>query len=47
MSAEIEAKLDKIPIINWLVAFLKKVKLPAFEGLSLYDLIEMYILGIG
>ena len=46
MSAEIEAKLDKIPIINWLVAFLKKVKLPAFEGLSLYDLIEMYILGI-
>ena len=46
MSAEIEAKLDKIPIINWLVTFLKKVKLPAFEGLSLYDLIEMYILGI-
>jgi len=46
MSAEIEAKLDKIPILNWLVAFLKKVKLPAFEGLSLYDLIEMYILGI-
>ena len=46
MSAEIEAKLDKIPIVNWLVAFLKKIKLPAFEGLSLYDLIEMYILGI-
>jgi membrane protein len=46
MSAEIEAKLNKIPILNWLVAFLKKVKLPAFEGLSLYDLIEMYILGI-
>ncbi|MCP4977812.1 MAG: YihY/virulence factor BrkB family protein [Maribacter sp.] len=46
MSAEIEAKLDKIPILNWLVAFLKKVKLPAFEGLSLYDLMEMYILGI-
>ncbi len=46
MSAEIEAKLDKIPIIKWLVALLKKGKLPAFEGLSLYDLIEMYILGI-
>ena len=46
MSAEIEAKLDKIPIINWLVTLLKKIKLPAFEGLSLYDLIEMYILGI-
>ena len=46
MSAEIEAKLDRIPIIKWLVALLKKVKLPAFEGLSLYDLFEMYILGI-
>jgi len=46
MSTEIEAKLDKIPIINWLVTILKKVKLPAFEGLSLYDLMEMYILGI-
>ena len=46
MSAEIEAKLDKIPIINWLVTLLKKIKLPAFEGLSVYDLIEMYILGI-
>lgn len=46
MSVEIEAKLEKIPIINWLVLLLKKVKLPAFEGLSLYDLIEMYILGI-
>ncbi len=46
MSAEIEAKLNKIPVLNWLVTFLKKVKLPAFEGLSLYDLIEMYILGI-
>jgi len=46
MSAEIEAKLEKIPIVNWLVIFLKKVKLPAFEGLSLYDLLEMYIVGI-
>ncbi|MDV7138565.1 YihY/virulence factor BrkB family protein [Maribacter sp. TH_r10] len=46
MSVEIEEKLDKIPIINWFVLLLKKVKLPAFEGLSLYDLIEMYVLGI-
>ncbi|WP_276389863.1 YihY/virulence factor BrkB family protein [Eudoraea chungangensis] len=46
MSAEIEAKLDKIPIINWFVRLLKRVKLYAFEGLSLYDLIEMYIIGI-
>ncbi|MGB5555363.1 MAG: YihY/virulence factor BrkB family protein [Flavobacteriaceae bacterium] len=46
MSKEIEAKIDKIPIVNWVAEFLKKIKLKAFEGLSLYDLIEMYFLGI-
>lgn len=46
MSKEIEEKIDKIPILNRLAKFLKGIKLPAFEGLSLYDLIEMYILGI-
>lgn len=46
MSAEIEKQIDKIPIINWAAKLLKKIKLPAFEGLSLYDLIERYILGI-
>ena len=46
MSKAIEEKLEKIPVINWLVRLLKKIKLKAFEGLSLYDLIEMYLLGI-
>ncbi len=46
MSAEIEERLDKIPVINWIAAALKKIKLPAFEGLSIYDLIEMYIVGV-
>ena len=46
MSKEIEAKLDKIPIVNWLVRLLKNIRLPGFEGLSIYDLIEMYIGGI-
>ncbi len=46
MSVEIEEKLDKIPILNLVVRFLKKIKLPGFEGLSLYDLLEMYVLGI-
>ena len=46
MSSEIEEKLDKIPIVKWLVRALKRIKLPAFEGLSLYDLLEMYIIGI-
>ncbi len=46
MSLEIESKLEKIPVVNLVVSLLKKVKLKAFEGLSLYDLLEMYILGI-
>ncbi len=46
MSKEIEEKLDKIPIVNWMVRLLKKIKLSAFEGLSFYDLAEMYIVGI-
>ncbi|MGI9546699.1 MAG: YihY/virulence factor BrkB family protein [Flavobacteriaceae bacterium] len=46
MSLEIEERLDRIPIIKWVVRALKRIKLYAFEGLSLYDLIEMYIVGI-
>lgn len=46
MSAIIEKKIEKIPIINWLARLLKQIKLSAFEGLSLYDLLEMYISGI-
>ncbi|MBM1107553.1 YihY/virulence factor BrkB family protein [Aurantibacter crassamenti] len=46
MSKEIEEKLEKIPIVNWAVKLLKQIKLPGFEGLSIYDLIEMYIGGI-
>lgn len=46
MSAEVEAKLDKIPVVNRFVRFLKGIKLKALEGLSLYDLLEMYTFGI-
>ncbi len=46
MSAEIEEKLEKIPIVDWFVRILKKIKLPGFEGLSAYDLTEMYVSGI-
>jgi len=46
MPSEIEKKLEKIPVINWLVALLKKIKLPGFEGLSIYDLSKMYTKGI-
>ncbi|MFI1770429.1 YihY/virulence factor BrkB family protein [Thalassobellus citreus] len=46
MTKPIEDKLDKIPVINILVRFFKQFKLPGLEGLSFYDLLELYITGI-
>jgi membrane protein len=46
MSKEIEDNLAKIPIINLLVKFGKKIKVPGLEGMSLYDVLEMYFIGI-
>ncbi|MFQ3240135.1 MAG: membrane protein [Olleya marilimosa] len=46
MSQVIEEKLSKIPVVNLLVKLLSRFKLPGLEGLSLYDLIELYIIGI-
>jgi membrane protein len=46
MSYDIEKKLDGIPVINWLYRILKEIRLPGFEGLSIYDLTEMYIMGV-
>jgi len=46
MSKEIESKLEKIPIINILVRLGKKIKIPGLHGMSLYDVLEMYVIGI-
>ena len=46
MSKAIEDKLNKIPVVNLLVKLMSKIKLPGLEGLSLYDLIELYVIGI-
>ncbi|WP_439132231.1 YihY/virulence factor BrkB family protein [Polaribacter sp.] len=46
MTKEIEDKLDKIPIVCSLVRFGKRIKVPGLEGMSLYDVIEMYFIGI-
>lgn len=46
MSQSIEKQRNQIPIIRWIVRLLKSIQLPGFEGLSAYDLIEMYGLGI-
>lgn len=39
-------KLGKIPIVNLIVKFLQKIKLPGLKGMSLFDLLEMYVVGI-
>ena len=46
MSIEIEEKIDKIPVVRNLARTLKKVQLPWLEGLTLYDLMELYGIGI-
>jgi membrane protein len=46
MSAEIEQRIEKVPIIRNLARGLKMIKLPWLQGLSLYDLLELYGLGI-
>jgi len=46
MSKEVENTLKKIPILSWFVKQAKKVILPGLEGLSLYDLWEIYSVGI-
>jgi membrane protein len=46
MSEEIENKLNSIPVVRQLVAFGKTIKLASLEGLSLYDILELYVIGI-
>lgn len=46
MSKEIEDKIEKVPVLRNVARSCKRVKLPWLEGLSLYDLIEIYIIGI-
>jgi len=41
-----EERLLKIPVLNWIVRLFKKIKVPGLEGMSLYDVLEMYIIGI-
>ena len=44
--SDTKSKLLQIPVIRNVVVFLSKIKLPGLEGLSFYDLLELYIIGI-
>jgi len=46
MTKEIEKNIDKIPIVNLVMRFAKKIKIPGLLGMSLYDVLEMYVIGI-
>jgi len=46
MSKEIEASIEKIPVLRNLIRPLKRIKLRSMEGLPLYDLLELYVIGI-
>jgi membrane protein len=46
MSKEIEDSISRIPILRNIARLLKRVKLPWLQGLSLYDLLELYGIGI-
>ncbi|MFN2261556.1 MAG: YihY/virulence factor BrkB family protein [Psychroflexus sp.] len=46
MAEQIDETLEKIPIIRTLAKFTNRLKLPRLDGLTLYDLLKIYTLGI-
>jgi len=46
MAKPLKEKLDTFPVISVLMRFFKRIKLPGLEGLSFYDLLELYVTGI-
>lgn len=46
MTSKVENKLLKIPVVKQLVLLTQRINFKSLEGLSLYDLLEIYITGI-
>lgn len=46
MGKPLSQKLEEIPLVKWLVRLLKRIRLRAFEGMSLFDLVVLYVRGI-
>lgn len=42
----LEQELKEVPVMNWFVRTGKKIPVPGLEGMTLYDLLEMYFIGI-
>lgn len=43
---ETKEKLLKIPVLKFIIKLVDKIKVPGLHGMSLYDLMDMYIIGI-
>jgi len=39
-------RLLKIPVVSFFIKIADKIKVPGLKGMSLYDLLEMYVIGI-
>jgi membrane protein len=46
MTTEKIHKLEKIPVLRTIIRILKNIKLPWLQGLSFFELIKLYIIGI-
>lgn len=46
MSDKLENYILKTPVLRWIITIPRKVKLPGFKGLTLYDLLKTYFFGI-
>lgn len=46
MIDKFDEKIHNLPVIKQLILITKKIKLPGLSGLSLFDVLEMYIIGI-
>jgi len=39
-------KFLQLPVIRWVIAFSKRIRIPGFDGLPLYDVLTFFIIGI-
>jgi len=46
MTSQLSNRLTKIPVLGWVIKGLQKIRLSSNSDWSLYDLLELYIIGI-
>lgn len=46
MSRILEARIEKVPVLRNLMHVAKRIQLPWLKGMSFYDLLELYLIGV-